>query len=103
VSRLTSDEYTGKPEGEKISEPGYDSTLLIKCNYFTVTEYDIHDVCDITAGGNSFQSLLFLEGEGDIAYKDGEVPFKRGDTFFIPADMGEYSIHGKTKVLLTIK
>lgn len=103
VSRLTSDEYTGKPEGEKVSKQTYDCTLLVSCNYFTVYEYDIHDRCEIETDGTSFQSLLFLEGEGEIVYNGGVVSFKRGDTFFIPADMGEYTIRGTAKVLLTIK
>lgn len=101
VSRLTKEIYDGKPQSEAVSIEGATVALLAGCEYFTVNEYKIEEKCDFSVGSLSFQSLVFVEGSGVIKWDNDEIEFKRGDTFFLPADMGAYTICGKTTVLLT--
>jgi len=101
VSRLSKDIYDGKSLGAKIDIPGAKCTLLAKCCYFTVKEYEINDSCNLTVGAKSFQSLLFVEGRGILKWGGDEIEFKRGDTFFLPAKMGDYTIVGNTTVLIS--
>lgn len=67
---------------------------LAQCDYFTVDalEGDFKDVCD----GTSFTSLLILEGNGTLTETaTGEsLPVKKGESFFIPAGTGEYTVSG---------
>lgn len=101
VSKLTGETYDGKPAGATIPVPGGQETLLAECRYFTVKKYDIAGMLQLDAGTQSFQSLLFLDGEGRIAWGGEEIHFVKGDTFFIPAGTGEYVVSGKSTVLLT--
>ncbi len=101
VSRLSKDLYDGKAQGSPFSISGAHGVLLAKCRYFTVNEYKIKQACDFFAGDLSFQSLVFVEGNGFIKWENEEIGFIRGDTFFLPARMGAYTIHGNTTVLIT--
>ena len=75
-------------------------TLLTKCKYFTVYEYKINGACYLNVSQLSFQSLVFVEGDGFIKWSGNEISFHCGDTFFLPATMGLYEICGYTTVLV---
>ena len=63
---------------------------LARCEYFTVDRMDgsFADFCD----DESFTSLLVLEGEGTI-FCDGEaLPVQKGDSLFLPAESGAYTL-----------
>lgn len=68
---------------------------LAQCDYFTVdaVEGAFKDVCDEV----SFTSLLILEGEGTLTETaTGEsLPIKKGESLFLPAGTGEYTVTGK--------
>ena len=75
------------------------SPHLAKCDYFTV---------DVVAGGHngtadetSFVSLLITEGEGRLTCGGETVQAKKGDSFFITAGSGAYTLTGSCKALLT--
>ena len=67
---------------------------LAQCDYFTVdaVEGSFKDICDDV----SFISLLILEGEGTLTETaTGEsLPIQKGESFFIPAGTGEYTVSG---------
>ncbi|MHB1483251.1 MAG: type I phosphomannose isomerase catalytic subunit [Saccharofermentanales bacterium] len=100
VSRLSKDEFDGKPLRQPVDIPGAKMTVLAECVYFNVKEYEISDEFEMTAGQESFQGLVFVEGNGVILYGETQIEFKRGDTFFIPADMGKYTIKGRSTALI---
>ncbi len=77
------------------------SALLAKTQYFTVNRVDISGSQTLTATAKSFHSLIFVEGEGELSYQGSSIPFTAGDTFFVPAGIGEYSIVGDCRVLLS--
>lgn len=68
---------------------------LAQCDYFTVDalEGDFKDICDET----SFTSLLVLEGVGTLTEtSSGEsLPIKKGESLFVPAGTGEYTVQGE--------
>jgi len=99
VSCLSKELHEGKPQGPIFSIPGATGALLAKCRYFTVNEYKIKQACDFFAGDLSFQSLVFVEGNGFIKWENEEIGFICGDTFFLPARMGSYTIYGDATVL----
>lgn len=101
VSRLSKDEFDGKPLKPPADIPGAKMTILAECNYFRVKKYEIFGECEMIVGEHSFQGLVFVEGNGSILYSGTELGFKRGDTFFIPANMGRYTIKGKSTALVT--
>ena len=55
----------------------------------------------LNADEKSFHALLFTEGKGVIKYGDNEYSFTKGDTYFMPANLGEYTVIGESDFLIT--
>ena len=88
------------PETPVEKHEGYTSKLMAECEYFSTYILDIDDKAELEAGGDSFNNLLFLEGEGTVSGGDC-VEFKKGDSIFITAGTGKYTVNGKCKAVLT--
>lgn len=69
--------------------------LLGECKYFKASLYPITNN-EIIADFTSFKAIHIIEGEGNI----GEYAFKKGDTFFLPAD-SSVRIEGKGEMVIT--
>ena len=75
------------------------------CNYFTVDRINLsgeltNRLCG-TVGEDSFLHILIIDGSGSIINGNEEIDFKKGDSFFIPADSGAYEISGCCEALFT--
>lgn len=97
VSVTEPPKYDTKPLGEKITAHNADSTLLTKCDLFTVNHYDVKTEITLDATKESFNHILVIDGSGEI---DG-MPLKKGDSFFVPAGYGNYKISGKCEIIVT--
>ena len=101
VINLNAMPCSGKPQGETISHEGYSSTLLTKCDLFTVSRLDIEESATVTADESSFVSLVALDGNGVITYGDSCITLYKGESVFIPAGFGSVEILGALTVLET--
>lgn len=88
------------PETPVEQKDGYTSKLLSSCDYFTTYALDIDSKAVLNADETSFNSILILEGEGKVV-GDDTVEFKKGDSIFITAGSGEFTVDGKCKAILT--
>jgi mannose-6-phosphate isomerase len=72
---------------------------LARCEYFTVDVFEgaQKDLCD----DESFTSLLILEGSGTIQNGSEQMTIQKGDSLFLPAASGEYTITGNCRYLRT--
>lgn len=89
------------PAGQPQQFDGFASTLLAECEFFTTACLHVATAATLTAGPESFQSLLCVEGAGEISYRGKSYPLCKGDSYFLPASMGSYSISGCCEVLQT--
>lgn len=82
---------------------GYKKKLLASCEYFTTYAVDVNDKAELVCDEKSFNSLLFLEGNGEVkCEKCGmTVDFKMGDSVFVTAETGKYTVSGKCRFVLT--
>ena len=97
VTKLTPPEFPTKAMGEVEQKEGYSVQLLSKCEYFRVNKVSVQESCELEAGKASFNSVLVLDGQGEI---DG-VKLKKGDSCFIPAGYGKYTFKGKAELVVT--
>lgn len=81
--------------------PAFTLTEMFSCRYFRAYQVDVHQRVDLSCDGTSFQHLLCVEGKGQIIYRKEVYPLCRGDSFFMPAALEEYSIEGQCRVLLS--
>jgi len=89
------------PEGEKIQNRDTEMQLLTTCDLFTVTSVKTDSVYASTADETSFVSVLVTEGRGEIACGTDTLPLKKGDSFFIAANSGRFTIEGTVEFIET--
>ena len=76
---------------------------LVECSYFCVDKADVKEgaLYEGNVDDSSFASLLVIEGECTISVSGDDVIAKKGDSYFIEAGTGVYSISGNASVLIT--
>lgn len=74
---------------------------IAKCKYFTVDEEKVNGVYNDEATEDTFHSLLILKGCGKIQCGDQSLELKKGDSIFICAGSGEYTIEGRCNLIKT--
>ncbi len=97
VTELAPPKYPTKAMGETEQREGCSVQLLSECDYFRVNKICVWEHCVLEASEKSFNSILVLDGEGEI---DG-VKLKKGDSCFIPAGYGLYTFRGKAEMVVT--
>lgn len=91
-----------EPQGKPVRDGDCVKTLLASCPYFTVSRIALSGKIKMTADSSSFHSILCVSGRGEL-YHGGEapVPLQKGDSLFIPAGMGHYTVEGELTFLHT--
>ncbi len=77
------------------------SSTLIDCKYFAVDDLLISGGQTLTSDETSFHSLLVLSGAANVNCNNEEISITKGDSVFISASSGSYSINGDCHILLT--
>ena len=84
---------------ENIKVKGHPARLLSECENFTSYLYNIQDEITLEANGEAFHCLLCLEGNIEIITDFSETILEKGQTVFIPANLGEYKIKGMGEMI----
>lgn len=72
---------------------------VITCDYFKVDSICVGVSYQAKSNPESFETIMVVEGKGTLITKKKEYPIKLGDSFIIPANLGEYKIEGNSKLL----
>ena len=87
------------------TEKGF-SPDIASCEYFTVDKLYLDGEYFSKVSGmvtdKSFMNVLFLSGSGEIVCGEEKMSFKKGDSFFLTANSGEYEVSGKCEALVTV-
>ena len=86
-----------EPEGDLVEYDNYSSQLLTKCDLFNVKKVNVKDFFDGVADEKSFVSVLVTEGNGTI----DDIEIKKGDSLFVPAGYGTFTIKGNLEIIVT--
>ncbi|MGN0521331.1 MAG: type I phosphomannose isomerase catalytic subunit [Eubacterium sp.] len=97
VSVTKPPKYDIKPMGNPVDKGAYVSTLLTKCDLFTVNHYDVKEKIELNTDEKSFNHILVTDGSGAI----NSTEFKKGDSFFVPAGYGKYTVEGNCEIIIT--
>lgn len=85
-------------------QPGFASEFLTRCRYFQVERILLNSEASEVSyrtDSSSFKVLMCVQGQGVLKGKDLRIPFRKGDTIFVPADSGSLSLSGKAELLKT--
>ncbi len=75
----------------------YKRSFLCCCRYFAAETVEVYEEASEDADGRSFHIIMFTDKDGIIEYEGGVIEAQCGESFLIPADMGEYKIKGECK------
>lgn len=78
-----------------------DDTTLADCKYFKVDKFNIDGRFEFSSNVESFNSLLCLDGEGEIVYNNEKFAICKGDSYFIPAGLGNYVVAGNLEIIVS--
>ena len=88
-----------------IVKSGENYPHVADCDYFTVDKLNLDGRLTYRTQGTvdekSFLSILVLDGEGVISCKGEKLEYKKGDSFFVAANSGDWQIEGTCDALLT--
>ena len=74
-----------------------ESGKLFDCEYFKTELIKLNGETTVTADNTSFVSVLVTDGEGKI----NGVDFVAGDSFFVPASFGQFTLFGNADIIVT--
>lgn len=77
-----------------------DNTLA-SCEYFNVEKHFIDEDLEFSTNAESFNSILCLDGNGKIEYNGESFSLIKGDSYFIPAGLGKYTVSGKVEIIVS--
>ena len=75
--------------------------MLTSCDLFTMYELSVDGEYSSVCDEQSFVSLLCLEGSAEIECDGEKLIMKKGESVFIPANKGKFTINGNVKILET--
>ena len=79
-----------------------DGTRLVgSCEFFAVKELVLNGEKTLCADEKSYQALIVTEGSVELLYNGESENLALGETVFIPAATGEYTLKGEATVLVT--
>ena len=90
---------TNKPR--KIPTCSVGTRLLGSCEYFAVKEIKVSGSITLCADEKSYHAIMAVDGEAEIVTDNNSQKIKLGETVFIPANAGKYTLSGKSTILLT--
>ena len=82
---------------DKFAPTTFDGDVLGECEYFTASKISLSGRLGLSADKDSFNAVTCISGEGEI---DGQK-LSTGDTYFVPAGYGAYSLSGNAEIILT--
>lgn len=74
---------------------------VLTCECFRVRRAEVKRRIDLSTEGGSFTHLMCVRGAGDILCGGRNYPFRQGDSYFLPAALGEYAVEGDCSLLLS--
>lgn len=75
--------------------------VLASCKYFTVEKADVDGTKNFEISDNCFKSVIAVEGSGILKLNGFETTFGKGDSIFIPAQNGGFTVDGCCELIIT--
>ena len=72
---------------------------MASCKYFTVREIKVDPEYKGSVGQDCFLSITCTQGDGVLLWQDSEYKIALGDTLFLPAGLGDFTLRGEMTVI----
>ncbi len=74
---------------------------LANCKYFHVDALELNGEVVRNVGEESFEAVMVLEGSIEVIGNEEKFVINKGETIFVPANYGKYSLVGNGQVVLS--
>ncbi len=74
---------------------------LALCEYFEVKRLKVDRESEISVDGESFLSIISIDGDAKLIFDGGELDISLGESVFVPANAGRMMIKGKCQLILS--
>lgn len=74
---------------------------LALCEYFEVKRLKVDRESEISVDGESFLSIISIDGDAKLIFEGGELDISLGESVFVPANAGKMIIKGKCQLILS--
>lgn len=101
VTELVPPKYPTTAQGSPEKLDGGVKTLLRSCEYFNVNRIELDGTVALNADSKSFNSILVLDGNCTISVNGESITAAKGDSIFVDAGTGSYTVSGKGELILT--
>lgn len=85
--------------GEEVAFQGYKKSVLCKNEYFGIEKLTIEKSLKDSSDEEKFDVLTCVDGEGTLEANGYLEKIKMGDSYLIPAALGDYKINGQLVIL----
>ena len=75
--------------------------LLVSCEYFNTYSIELSGANHLKADNESFHTFTVLEGNLVLTHQGEKLSMEAGQSVFLPANMGEYTIEGQAHLIFT--
>ena len=82
------------------AETDTEKGIICQCGYFTVYHFE-NKAFSMTATEDSFVHLLCLGGEAEISYNGGSMSVAKGESVFVPAGFGDFSVTAGADIVVS--
>ncbi|HEY8715855.1 MAG TPA: type I phosphomannose isomerase catalytic subunit [Candidatus Acidoferrum sp.] len=82
------------------SSDGIKKMLLAACPYFAAERWDLSTPYPGKSDPERFELLTILNGRGSLDYSGGGVALQQGECWFLPANLGQFSLRPEGDILL---
>lgn len=101
ASNLNKFEPNLKPAGEPVEKDGAVVTLIAECKYFIQELYQVKEEAKVTVTDTTFYHVLAVKGNGQLVTDEEVIDFGQGDSFFVPAQNGTFTVKGNVEFMLS--
>ncbi len=101
VTKLEPPKYPTTAQGAPQKIAGGELTLLRSCEYFNVNRLALDGKAELCADEKSFKSLLVLDGAAELTSAYGATSLKKGDSVFVDAGTGSFTVSGRADIIIT--
>lgn len=81
--------------------PSGADVLLAECDYFTVRRVTTDSEITLKTTADSFLSVTVTDGAGELIMNNETLTFIKGDSIFIPAQNGSFTVKGTCELILS--
>lgn len=78
-----------------------DSEILAECDYFKVRKAAVNGERSFSMSDDCFLSVIVTDGRGMLFMNETQLEINKGDSIFIPAQNGVFSVSGSCELILS--